>query len=951
MKCIYLLNFVLIFSFANSQELSYINYTNNNGLPSNEVFGMAIDQKGYLWACTDKGISKFDGSNFTNFTSLNGLNDNVFFNITHDYKDRIWLWSYNQKYNYILDGKIHNYKYNSLIRKIIKNNYFGSTIGVGKKDKIFFSISGKNFSITNVGIVEFYDNIIFGKDYIITIKGNQMKNEGIKKFDLSKMQNNTWFKKRNNNGYPFSLYSDNEVHYFSYMNELLILNNGNTRIKTFTNYIESLCVDNKKRIWISFTLNNLELYQTLDDNNPKIIFKKSSGKLIKDRNGNIWFSDSYKGLFKFQNGFVENHKIFDANIMVLLLPKKQSILLKSYNNSFSEYYFSSQKLTKTNEKLCYDALSFVKEIEFNNGKIEFYGTFHTAFLYKKDSISSIKTIQKTEEQYIFGTGDSFFILNPNKGTCKKHATNVEMTKDICYIDDEHIFLATIDGVYIKNITNNTIKKVNDKICTDEHTQVIKRLGNYLLFGTKGKGLVVYSLVDKRVISYYHKDNSEMPNSINAIHINNNKIYIGSNQGIFIYRFQNGFLHFENILNKNSGILSNDVLGIYIKENILYCIAENMLNCIDLNNPDVFKLPIPNSPEILSIKVNDKLVSNQNLIVTEYDKNDIEIHFNSAYLLDKTRINYFYKLSNFDSKWYSTKVDNLHFNNLPPGTYYLMLYTAFDNGKIKSKIKSIRIVVSQPFWMSTSFKLIVIILLLIISFGLISFYFYSKSERSKKRMQIIEYQQKALRAQIKPHFIFNALNSIQNFVLKKKVDNALDFIEKFSTLTRSILDTSEHEYTTLQNELATTQYYMDIEKIRFNNFDYKVILSDNINVETILIPSLLLQPIVENAIWHGLQNKSEDDLGVITLSISTLEECKLLLEIEDNGIGRKASKKASNHDSKGLSLLKKRLDLLRLKDAYITFEDLYQNGIAAGTKVIIKLPLIKTKNHDTISNNY
>ena len=137
------------------------------------------------------------------------------------------------------------------------------------------------------------------------------------------------------------------------------------------------------------------------------------------------------------------------------------------------------------------------------------------------------------------------------------------------------------------------------------------------------------------------------------------------------------------------------------------------------------------------------------------------------------------------------------------------------------------------------------------------------------MQIIEYQQKALRAQIKPHFIFNALNSIQNFVLKKKVDNALDFIEKFSTLTRSILDTSEHEYTTLQNELATTQYYMDIEKIRFNNFDYKVILSDNINVETILIPSLLLQPIVENAIWHGLQNKSEDDLGVITLSISTL----------------------------------------------------------------------------------
>jgi ligand-binding sensor domain-containing protein len=103
--------FICLFLFNNlfAQELTFLRYTNKNGLPSNEVFGMAIDRKGYLWICTDKGISKFDGSNFKTYTSLDGLKDNVFFKITHDYKDRIWLWSFNQNYNYISEGKIYTF--------------------------------------------------------------------------------------------------------------------------------------------------------------------------------------------------------------------------------------------------------------------------------------------------------------------------------------------------------------------------------------------------------------------------------------------------------------------------------------------------------------------------------------------------------------------------------------------------------------------------------------------------------------------------------------------------------------------------------------------------------------------------------------------------------------------------------------------------------------------------
>lgn len=935
MKLFYSVFLLLMFSFAKSQDLSHINYTNNNGLPSNEVFGMAIDKKGYLWACTDKGISKFDGSSFSNYTSLDGLNDNVFFNITHDYKDRIWLWSYNQKYNYILDGKIYDYKYNALIRKIAKNEYQGSSIGIGKNDKLFFSLNGKNFSISNKGIVNYYDNIIFGQEYIITIKNNQFKNEGIKTFDLNFIKNNTWFKKTPE-GSVFNLYTNNNIHYFTRLNEILILNQNQIKIKVYDDNIESLCVDNKNRIWISFMLKNLKLFETIDSP-PKVILTKSSGKVIKDQNGNIWFSDSYKGLFKFQNSFAESYEIEEADVLSILVPTKNAIFIKSYNNLFFKYNFSTKKVEKAHDYPIYDALKFVSDINFNNDKVSFYGTFNSAFIYKKDTINSIKAIQKTNNLYVFCSSDYFHILNPSKGICEKYISNVGKIKDLFYLNNKTFFLATINGIYVYNSLNQTSTKIKNNLYDNEHTQVIKRVGDYLLFGTKGKGVAVYSLVEKKTTSYYHQENSEMPNSINSIYSTKDKVYFGSNQGIFIYTFQNGLLKFETILNKNNGLSSNDILGIHIQDDILFSLTENKLNRIHLNNPDIFAVPTPNTPDILSIKVNDKLFTNLNSIETDYDKNDIEILFNSPYLLDKTRITYFYKLNNFDSKWYSTATNQIQFNNLPPGSYNLELYAALDKGKTKSKIKSFKIVVSQPFWMSLTFKIIIIILFLTLLFGLISFYFYVKSQQSKKKMQMIEYQQQALRAQIKPHFIFNALNSIQNFVLKNKVNYALDFIEKFSTLTRSILDTSENEYTTLSDELITTKHYLDIEKIRFSNFDYIVKISNDIDTDSLLVPSLLLQPIVENAVWHGLQDKSETDLGKIQIDIA-IEDENLMLIIEDNGVGRKASKKTANHKSKGLSMLKKRLDLLQLKNVNFEFVDLYENDKATGTKVIIKLSL-------------
>jgi LytS/YehU family sensor histidine kinase len=189
--------------------------------------------------------------------------------------------------------------------------------------------------------------------------------------------------------------------------------------------------------------------------------------------------------------------------------------------------------------------------------------------------------------------------------------------------------------------------------------------------------------------------------------------------------------------------------------------------------------------------------------------------------------------------------------------------------------------------------------------------------------------------MKPHFIFNALNSIQNFILKNNVSEALDFIERFAKLTRTVLNNTETEFSTFEEELRITRHYMDIEKIRFRNFDYKVNLSHDLDASKYLVPSLILQPIVENSIWHGFQNKTEENLGLIIIFAHINNE-KLELIIEDNGIGRKATMKKTAHKSIALTTLRKRIDLLNLKNTNIEFVDLYEGDRALGTKVVIRL---------------
>lgn len=232
--------------------------------------------------------------------------------------------------------------------------------------------------------------------------------------------------------------------------------------------------------------------------------------------------------------------------------------------------------------------------------------------------------------------------------------------------------------------------------------------------------------------------------------------------------------------------------------------------------------------------------------------------------------------------------------------------------------------------------------------------YNRQHKLKNEKKILTLEQDMLRSQMNPHFIFNSLNSIKLYIINNEKENAVYYLNKFSKLIRKILVASTEKEISLAEEIETMNLYMNIENIRFSNeINYQTKIADTIPLDIIKVPSLILQPFLENALWHGLSSKTGNK--DILLNIENSKENYITITITDNGIGRKASaaikdKKILKRRSIGIDLTKERLtNFYKSSDAMfsIVIEDLYDdNSKPKGTKVVINIPAVSSKNIKT-----
>ena len=197
----------------------------------------------------------------------------------------------------------------------------------------------------------------------------------------------------------------------------------------------------------------------------------------------------------------------------------------------------------------------------------------------------------------------------------------------------------------------------------------------------------------------------------------------------------------------------------------------------------------------------------------------------------------------------------------------------------------------------------------------------------------------------PHFIFNSINSIQNYILTKKDKEAYSYLAQFSKLIRLVLNNSQKQMLSLHEELETLKLYIELEQLRFSDsFEFNLIVSSNVDLAAVQIPTMIIQPYIENAIWHGIMNLEQQRKGVIAVAVSC-DNNIVQIVITDNGVGRSVSaayKIKNVHQPVAMQLNQERLSIVnsfyKNGEITITIDDLFEDGQASGTKVTVTLPV-------------
>lgn len=420
------------------------------------------------------------------------------------------------------------------------------------------------------------------------------------------------------------------------------------------------------------------------------------------------------------------------------------------------------------------------------------------------------------------------------------------------------------------------------------------------------------------------------------------LYFGSkNEGIYMLESEPSLQYdAPKVFSSNDSGKQEMVLQTKIKKPKNLQLEEEAIRIKDTLPPNIF---------ITSVFINGKDTAVLDEFNLPHNANYISFHF-TGYSKNNSLVQYKYKLEGIDKEWNYTASNRINYNTLPPGKYQFSVSAMNLDGLWSKKEAKIKINIAQPFYQTwwfyliTGFGFITLTLLLVRLY--IQFIKKREAEKIDLLQKISQLELQGLRSQMNPHFLFNTLSSIQHFITTNETKDALRYLSKFSKLMRLIMNNSQKQVISVEEEINSLSLYLELESLRFKNkFTYKIELDENFDTKFHKMPSMLIQPYIENAILHGLLHKEGND-GQLTLRIK--KEARLLIcEIEDNGIGREASMKMKSrakkeHESKGMQITKDRLEILNKKEKSnlsVEIIDLKSNSEASlGTIVRIFVPI-------------
>jgi len=956
-RYLFIFIFFVFYYSASSQELFPLKLDEQNGLPSNVVYDLKQDAKGYIWMATNEGLYKYDGAQYKMYkamfqTSFAGSNIQV------DALGRTWYQNFDGFLYYVQNDELHQ----------LKQNAPRDFVPYGITDKHLFVIQKEGVDVYDIQSLQLLKTIavpLITPEHATVLNGcfYVMSDDILYKIDTHfHLSSSAYFQNKNFRVkyiYPFN----KELYVVSKNNDEQLLYFFDAQL----NYKRSFAIPDVSYVQGSTVINQQILlysphgvfaYDSLGRlawNKKGLLPDYSISSVIKDYQDNYWISAINNGVFVVPDINQKLYAIPDGPTKIVKIKNGYWLGTKTGKLLQLDTDFNIQATSKGNP----DHIS-VSYLHYDSlGDYSVMASRGFSFIVDNDikeernynmALKQLARIDNKYAAYVI-SGACVLYRNPNftgvsvwdslytqfENASIKNTSSIiqgERGKSVAYDATYNVlYFATNIGLY--KVTPTSITIINKDNLPFYAYKIVWMNDRLYVLDTKGN-LYVYS-EDGQWQSMQDRLNLQ-PYQVLNIKQDGDQLLIMGKQFVTIFKPNSNLVlqTHMNFANQRiyDAVTTKDFLVLLTQEGIL---KMSMLNNKSKQFPRFY---------INQIWANQELVAHTDHLEFAHDHNNITIDF-SLLEYAGNAVPLYYAIN--DKEWIRI-TDNtrlLEFPSLSPGQYSIKF-------KVDDTVstQSVNFKINTAFWNAWWFYL-----LCALGIGAIIYVYFKKEARQMKR-QIRLLNEKvvleknlsksvmtSIKSQMNPHFFYNALNTIQAYIFANDRQNANNYLAKFSKLTRIILEMSEQETISLTEEVESLKLYLDLEKMRFQeSFEYHIEIEKNIHKDSIELPPMLIQPYVENAIKHGLLHRQAHKI----LSIVFAQEDQYLkVIIDDNGIGRKKSEelnkiKNDKHQSFATKANEKRLEILNRTSKHklsVKIIDKYDDRQqASGTRVELFIPL-------------
>lgn len=958
--------FILLFLHPlPAQTWFFRQYTAEQGLPSTEVHDLLQDKDGYIWVATDRGVARFDGYSFEVFTTQQGLSSNVVFKLQEGPDGKIWFGEMPGTFSYFEKGNIYQAPENPALKQHFKSTAFPVSLSI-KKDYMdvgyigygFFRLQGGkihqlNEKDTAAYIVTVNENdVLFGaKKHIGSLS---IAYKGKHSFPLTNSSHGRRIKALKRRNGDLIVSTSGSV--FVVKKNGLVKKSTSPHFLLFFETPDSCLYVSTDKGFCKFAPNE----DYVDDNRYHHLNTCRVSNVIMDKEGGLWVATLNKGIFYCSNpGFTTydfKSKWSDGSNFVHSLcgDHKGNVFLSlqdgcvhSINQEGTTNLIFPPEKKPFYSHVYYDTLNSYLISNRTEGDLDMTKDYKK----KKRHLSIINTAHDLvpyKNGYLSGGYNLLEVYQKESGKTRMKAriilrggANIQC---IFRLKEDSIFIGTLFGLFL--FQNESLKPLlvgtpyeHERINGIEYVNQRK-----LVLATIGKGLLFYDLPTGKVESFTAKNGLSSDFINDLARSADGTLWVASNKGLSrLNRNEEGSYEAYNY-NAYNGIPVSDIKHVHADGDKVYMGSHDGLVVFDtksrmINHDARIRLR--------NVYVNERKVEPAELASLDFHRNNIRISYLSVIPKMLGKVLYRYRLEGSENgnQWTHIREPELFLPSLEPGTYRFIIQALNGNGKWSEIPLALPIHISAPFWKTWWFILVCILVVIGPLLVLLNTRLKHLHEKAMNERLMMDYQQQALINQINPHFLFNSMSSIQKYILRDDKKQAVSFVSKFAKLMRMSLEQSREQFVSLSEELEMLNLYMLLEEERFGKkIEYLPLIQQELEEKKLMLPPMLIQPFIENAIRHGILNKTEK--GKVTLRLY-MNAQSLFCEVEDDGVGRKKAQEIKNrqpehiHRSFAMSINTSRLQLLaKLLNSTYFFEvtDMMdETGNPAGTLVKLILP--------------